>query len=79
MWVGVSGAVAPDRSTLHQQQRRPDNPRLRMSLGDQLRTVNLFTQYLGVAQFASHYHEGHEGTRRKLLQINPFVTLRVLM
>jgi hypothetical protein len=31
-----------------------------------------------VAQFDGHYHEGHEITRRKHLQINPFVALRVL-
>src|ERR1700686_1880099 len=29
-----------------------------------------------LGQFESHYHEGHEVTRRKQLQINPFLELR---
>src|ERR1035437_10130329 len=33
---------------------------------------------LVVAQFDDLYHEGHEVTRRRHLQIKPFVTLRVL-
>jgi predicted Zn-dependent protease len=32
-----------------------------------------------VAHFDSHYHEGHEVTRRKLLEIYPFVTLMTPM
>src|ERR1035437_319590 len=42
-----------------------------------LLAVNLSPQTV-VAQFDDLYHEGHEVTRRKHLQIKTFVTLRVL-